>query len=66
MPVATADGDYLPYFEQKPPTKSTVQPQSVESLQLAAQTYPWLYMTSTLEVAFKAAESAAHVGEAYS
>ncbi|KAJ6561450.1 hypothetical protein DFH09DRAFT_493904 [Mycena vulgaris] len=37
---------------------STPQPTS-DALQVAAQVYPWMYMTSTLDACFKSAETAA-------
>ncbi|KAF7352341.1 hypothetical protein MVEN_01197800 [Mycena venus] len=42
------------------PAQSGSAPQpTTDSLQVAAQVYPWLYMTSTLEACFKSAETAA-------
>lgn len=42
-------------------TSSTRLPSTSDPLQVAAQTYPWLYMNSTLDACFADAEKTAEV-----
>ncbi|RDB19934.1 hypothetical protein Hypma_012941 [Hypsizygus marmoreus] len=45
-----------------PPMEEKAPAPTSDSLQVAAQLYPWLYMTSTLEACFKTAEETANKG----
>ncbi|KAF7294242.1 hypothetical protein HMN09_01152600 [Mycena chlorophos] len=57
---STSSGGYTvltkPQIEPQPQPRTQPQPTS-DSLQVAAQVYPWLYMNSTLDACFKTAES---------
>ena len=44
-----------------PSSDSLNVPHAVDALQVAAQTYPWLYMNSTLDACFTKAEQSAKV-----
>ncbi|KAJ6486475.1 hypothetical protein C8R47DRAFT_524198 [Mycena vitilis] len=55
---AQHDPSVNPTQPEQSSSESVPQP-TTDSLQVAAQIYPWMYMTSTLEACFKSSEAAA-------
>ncbi|KAJ7506548.1 hypothetical protein B0H11DRAFT_2219247 [Mycena galericulata] len=56
--ITTGQTSSLTSTTSTPSSNSAPQPTS-DALQVAAQVYPWMYMTSTLDACFKSAETAA-------